>query len=230
MPLDYEERAGIAQARCMGYSFFADVFSTEVTREFIANMGSFEAEEGSKLQEFVALLGGADLDEVTQDVRSEFCALFLNMSAHPVFTSESVYLSGTHTIMQEPRNQVLAEYRSRGLAVDKDSFDWPEDHVSMEMLFMSHLCKQESDLCRQALEAEECTSIDADLAGVCDAQRSSSASISISGCPCLSSSSLRMPKHSFTRVLRSISTRSWKRNGRFSPPSRGICANLRLHT
>ena len=171
MPLDYEERAGIAQARCMGYSFFADVFSTEVTREFIANMGSFEAEEGSKLQEFVALLGGTDLDEVTQDVRSEFCALFLNMSAHPVFTSESVYLSGTHTIMQEPRNQVLAEYRSRGLAVDKDSFDWPEDHVSMEMLFMSHLCKQESDLCRQALEAGECTSIDADLAGVCDAQK-----------------------------------------------------------
>ena len=171
MPLDYEERAGIAQARCMGYSFFADVFSTEVTREFIANMGSFEAEEGSKLQEFVALLGGADLDEGTQDVRSEFCALFLNMSAHPVFTSESVYLSGTHTIMQEPRNQVLAEYRSRGLAVDKDSFDWPEDHVSMEMLFMSHLCKQESDLCRQALEAGECTSIDADLAGVCDAQK-----------------------------------------------------------
>ena len=170
MPLDYEERAGIAQARCMGYSFFADVFSTEVTREFIANMGSFEAEEGSKLQEFVALLGGADLDEVTQDVRSEFCALFLNMSAHPVFTSESVYLSGTHTIMQEPRNQVLAEYRSRGLAVDKDSFDWPEDHVSMEMLFMSHLCKQESDLCRQALEAGECTSIDAELVGVCDAQ------------------------------------------------------------
>ena len=171
MPLDYEERAGIAQARCMGYSFFADVFSTEVTREFIANMGSFEAEEGSKLQEFVALLSGADLDEVTQDVRSEFCALFLNMSAHPVFTSESVYLSGTHTIMQEPRNQVLAEYRSRGLAVDKDSFDWPEDHVSMEMLFMSHLCKQESDLCRQALEAGECTSNDADLAGVCDAQK-----------------------------------------------------------
>ena len=171
MPLDYEERAGIAQARCMGYSFFADVFSTEVTREFIANMGSFEAEEGSKLQEFVALLGGADLDEVTQDVRSEFCALFLNMSAHPVFTSESVYLSGTHTIMQEPRNQVLAEYRSRGLAVDKDSFDWPEDHVSMEMLFMSHLCKQESDLCRQAIEAGECTSIDAELAGVCDAQK-----------------------------------------------------------
>ena len=171
MPLDYEERAGIAQARCMGYSFFADVFSTEVTREFIANMGSFEAEEGSKLQEFVALLGGADLDEVTQDVRSEFCALFLNMSAHPVFTSESVYLSGTHTIMQEPRNQVLAEYRSRGLAVDKDSFDWPEDHVSMEMLFMSHLCKQESDLCRQALEAGERTSIGADLAGVCDAQK-----------------------------------------------------------
>lgn len=171
MPLDYEERAEIAQARCMGYSFFADVFSTEVTREFIANMGSFEAEEGSKLQGFVALLGGADLDEVTQDVRSEFCALFLNMSAHPVFTSESVYLSGTHTIMQEPRNQVLAEYRSRGLAVDKDSFDWPEDHVSMEMLFMSHLCKQESDLCRQALEAGERTSIDADLAGVCDAQK-----------------------------------------------------------
>lgn len=171
MPLDYEERAEIAQARCMGYSFFADVFSTEVTREFIANMGSFEAEEGSKLQEFVAMLGGANLDEVTQDVRSEFCALFLNMSAHPVFTSESVYLSGTHTIMQEPRNQVLAEYRSCGLAVDKDSFDWPEDHVSMEMLFMSHLCKQESDLCRQALEAGECTSIDTELAGVCDAQK-----------------------------------------------------------
>ncbi len=152
MPLEYGERALVADARRMAYMFFADVFSTEVTKDFIAGMASFGAVEGSKLSEFVTMIGESDLDQATQDVRSEFCALFLNMSAHPVFTSESVYLSGNHMIMQEQRNQVLEVYNAHHLSVDKESFDWPEDHISMEMLFMAHLCQLESDSCRSLME------------------------------------------------------------------------------
>ncbi|WP_302719129.1 molecular chaperone [uncultured Senegalimassilia sp.] len=152
MPLEYGERALVADARRMAYMFFADVFSTEVTKDFIAGMASFGAVEGSKLSEFVTMIGESDLDQVTQDVRSEFCALFLNMSAHPVFTSESVYLSGNHMIMQEQRNQVLEVYNAHHLSVDKESFDWPEDHISMEVLFMAHLCQLESDSCRSLME------------------------------------------------------------------------------
>ena len=152
MALNHCEAAQSADARRMAYSFFADVFSAEVNRDFVAGMSSFEAEEGSKLAEFTASLDGCDLDEATQDVRSEFCALFLNMCAHPVYTSESVYLSDNHVIMQEQRDQIVEVYRMYKLSVDRGSFDWPEDHISMEMLFMAHLCELERDLC---LEAEK---------------------------------------------------------------------------
>ena len=174
MSLDYGERFLVADARRMAYMFFADVFSTEVTEDFVANMASFEAVEGSKLAEFVKSLEESDFVRITQDLRSEFCALFLNMSAHPVFTSESVYLSGNHVIMQEQRNQVLDIYRFYNLAVDKDSFDWPEDHISMEMLFMAHLCELESELCHMASVAsaeDESISIDSRLASIVSAQK-----------------------------------------------------------
>ena len=154
MPLEYGERALVADARRMAYMFFADVFCTEVTKDFIAGMASFGAVEGSKLSELVAMIGESDLDQVTQDVRSEFCALFLNMSAHPVFTSESVYLSGNHMIMQEQRSQVVDIYSAHHLSVDNTSFDWPEDHISMEMLFMAHLCQLESNACRSLIDKE----------------------------------------------------------------------------
>ena len=152
MSLDHCEAAQAADARRMAYSFFADVFSTEVNRDFVAGMASFEAEEGSKLAEFAASLDGCDLDEATQDVRSEFCALFLNMCAHPVYTSESVYLSDNHVIMQEQRDQIVEVYRMYKLSVDRESFDWPEDHISMEMLFMAHLCELERNLHLEAGE------------------------------------------------------------------------------
>ena len=80
--------------------------------------------------------------------------MYLNMSAHPVYTSESVYLSDNHIIMQEPRNQVVDIYRLNGLAVDK-SFDWPEDHISMETLFMGYLCEQTAALARSVATGED---------------------------------------------------------------------------
>lgn len=152
MSLNYKEQADAADERRMAYSFFADVFSAEATEDFIEAMAGFQAVEGSMLGEFASSLKEADIAQVTKDVRSEFCALFLNMCAHPVFTSESVYLSDNHVIMQEQRDQVVDVYRIYKLAVDKDSFDWPEDHISMEMMFMAHLCKIEADLCRCALD------------------------------------------------------------------------------
>ena len=51
MALNHCEAAQSADARRMAYSFFADVFSAEVNRDFVAGMSSFEAEEGSKLAE-----------------------------------------------------------------------------------------------------------------------------------------------------------------------------------
>ncbi len=152
MSLDYKERADAADERRMAYSFFADVFSAEATEDFIGAMAGFQAVEGSMLGEFSSSLKEADIAQVTKEVRSEFCALFLNMCAHPVFTSESVYLSDNHVIMQEQRDQVVDVYRLYKLAVDKGSFDWPEDHISMEMMFMAHLCKIEADLCRCVLD------------------------------------------------------------------------------
>ncbi|MDR1727409.1 MAG: molecular chaperone TorD family protein [Acidobacteriota bacterium] len=54
---------------------------------------------------------------------------------------ESVYTSKERLIMQEARDQVLAIYRAKGLERIA-TFEVPEDHVSIELEFMSHLCRE----------------------------------------------------------------------------------------
>ena len=150
---NYAELAELLEARKMSYNFFSSVYYQEASEEFVRQLVDFEADEGTKLAEFVASLKQGDIAEIAQDVRCDFARLYLNMSAHPVYTSESVYLSDNHIIMQEPRNQVVDIYRLNGLAVDK-SFDWPEDHISMETLFMAHLCEQACVLARSVAAGE----------------------------------------------------------------------------
>ena len=167
----YAELAELTEARRLSYSFFSSVFYAEVNEEFIKELANFQADEGTTLAEFVASLKDADLAEVTQKTHSDYARLFLNMSANPVYTSESVYVSDEHLIMREQRDQVVDIYRLNGLEVDK-AFGQPEDHIAIEMLFMAHLCEQMGELLKEAQVAGADTeTLDVRIQTMLDAQK-----------------------------------------------------------
>ncbi len=145
--------------RSQAYAFFSNVFLSEVSEEFLASFASCCPEGSESLERFACMLETADHASVLSDLKADFAALFLNMSAHPVFTSESVYLSETHIMMQEQRDAVLEEYARCGFAVS-DSFREPEDHIAVELHFMSLLCGRAGAL----IESEDEASIDFDVA------------------------------------------------------------------
>jgi putative dimethyl sulfoxide reductase chaperone len=66
--------------------------------------------------------------------------------------------------MQEPRDQVLKLYRSMG--VDKSNqFKEPEDHVSLELQFMTHLCDKTNSALKEnnVSEARRCLEMQRDF-------------------------------------------------------------------
>lgn len=144
------------------YAFLSKVYEVELTRELIDKMRSgdvppldpksLDGLTDSDVQEGFALLSrgiaamkGKKLDDVWTDLASDFAGTFLGVKydilPHP---SESAYSSGDHLVYQKSRNDVLSYYREAGL--DKIStFTEPEDHVAIELIFMSLLARQTAD-------------------------------------------------------------------------------------
>lgn len=132
------------EERAEAYQFLSSVLYSEVTEEFLEGLLSFEAEEGSVIAAYVESLQGADLRQEAQELRCEFARLFLGMCANPIAAYESVFLSPNKCLMQDERDEVLAEYRAHGFAVSED-FKLPEDHVSVEFAFMSSLARKTAE-------------------------------------------------------------------------------------
>jgi TorA maturation chaperone TorD len=162
-PMDDEmtqpEMLEILQGRASSYSFLSAAYRQEVTTEFLqalvtelAGGVSKEAEsEGYRLLAGYALkIHKADLEKARVDLGAEYIALMLGASARAISPYESVYTSPEHLIMQEARDEVLAEYLQEGLT-RTDEFRLPEDHIAIELEFMSYLCQQAAD----AVEAED---------------------------------------------------------------------------
>jgi TorA maturation chaperone TorD len=140
--------------RVSTYSFLARMYEKELTKDIIKEMrqkGGFvdrirplveEGDamgEGAKiLIEYLESLRGRDLEQVELELASEYAGLFLGVWGSPPQPSESVYRSPDRLVMQEPRDEVLREYR--GHLVDKiEEFKEPEDHIALELYFMAHL-------------------------------------------------------------------------------------------
>ena len=128
------------ESRQLGYSLFSSLFYQEPTREFFEALSA--SDEGDVLACYIKAkeAEGHTLESLATSVKCEFSALFLGMSASPVMTSESVYLSPSHCLMQEQRDEVLSVYRAAGMKVE-DSFREPEDHIAVELSFMAFMCE-----------------------------------------------------------------------------------------
>lgn len=160
-------RESFAQ-RAQAYSFFSNVFMIEVNDAFLEGLKGCAVDESEQMSLFISSLDACEVEKTVADLKADFASTFLNMSAHPAFTSESVYLSDDHIMMQEQRDEVLESYRRCGFSVS-DSFREPEDHIAVELAFMSSLCERAArivgapDGSFDRFELEECVAAQRDF-------------------------------------------------------------------
>jgi TorA maturation chaperone TorD len=137
----------ILSSRSASYAFLSRAYRQEPTAEMLetliataASREDSEASEGDRvLNTYLRGLNIADRKKVESDLAAEFAALFLNASRQPVYPFESVYTSEEGLLMQRARDEVLKEYRRAGLERTQE-FREPEDHIALELEFMSNLC------------------------------------------------------------------------------------------
>lgn len=165
-----DDRTGavaLMESRKALYDFLSNAYFEEMTLGFLEGLRDRSQGLGPELEAFSASLVGADLEEVRTDLAVEYARLFLNMSPNPVPPYESVYTGELPVLMQEARDQVLAVYRSEGVAVVTE-VKIPEDHVALEFAFMAAMCQKTADALAAGDEDEADRCLDVQAAFVND--------------------------------------------------------------
>ncbi len=140
------------------YSFLSRLFEKELTEEILRELQE-KTDALSQLSTLKGLgnkklnAGLEDLDSFMKSSRSgqrnelqkslavEFAGLFQGAWPKSTHPSESAYTQGTKSAKEKKREQVIDAYKSVGL--DKaSSFNEPEDHIAVELQFMSYLAKE----------------------------------------------------------------------------------------
>lgn len=158
---DMQQWSNILKGRGAFYEFFALVFSKPADKEMLEVVKQFaphfkmvadetginELKGGSdKLEQFVATI--SDDNEYMNELNRNFTSTFL-LGGSSVPTSESVYRSQEHLLKQEPWEKVMEYYRKYQFGIPV-SIKEPEDHVSIESLFMYFLANK----CAEAIEQD----------------------------------------------------------------------------
>jgi len=139
------------------YRLLSRGFSTEVDEPFVDQLlklqpvvsGLAEDSENEDFMEGSRILGKF-VKRVESDyerdrrgfllkLAAEYASLFLNVGLKPVHLAESVYLGKNHLLYEEPYFDVVRIYGLYGFK-KKTAFREPEDHISVELEFMAHLC------------------------------------------------------------------------------------------
>ena len=100
-----------------------------------------------RLRRAIADMKNGRVDDVQVKLASEYAGIFLGIRDGVPHPSESAYLSASHLVFQEPRDQVMEVYRQVGLTKEKE-FVEPEDHISAELGFMAYMAAQTAELFR----------------------------------------------------------------------------------
>jgi putative dimethyl sulfoxide reductase chaperone len=134
------------------YQFLSRIFEKEVDSEFlvaIRDKKNFFARpiEGldknmtrglQLVNSYLDTSSNKSSDEICLELAVEYAGLFLGVWGKPPHPSESIYGSVGGLVMQKERDEVLILYNSAGLVLSKN-FREPEDHVAIELQFMSYL-------------------------------------------------------------------------------------------
>jgi TorA maturation chaperone TorD len=152
------------------YSFLARVYAKEVDVEFLrglkekrefflASAHDSEVQEAEfadgfrELAEYAGTLRDDELEKARLELAVEYAGVFLGAWKGVAHPSESAYKTEGHLIMQKPRDEVLAKFRSMGLQKSED-FPEPEDHVALELQFMAHMSEKTGNALRDGKYAD----------------------------------------------------------------------------
>ena len=137
-----------ARDLALTYRFLARALSdTEVSEDFLDALKNLPTPLGCDLDGFIDQLAHGSAAHWHAELAADHAACLLGMSASPVSPYESVYTSDNHLMMQDARDQVVRDYAAQGLAALQGQ-RIPEDHIALELEFMSEL------LGRSAAQAE----------------------------------------------------------------------------
>lgn len=176
-----QELISVNENRKVLYGFLARIYATEVTVDYLRELsekkelflasaedpevrGTELADGFRQIAEYASSLKGMDLESVRLELAVEYAGLFLGVWRVPPHPSESSYLTERQLVMQKPRDDVLKIYRS--MSLDKaGNFAEPEDHIALELQFMTHLCEKTSTVLRDSnfLEAKKCLEVQGDF-------------------------------------------------------------------
>jgi len=149
----FEDLDAVSVSRQALYSFLSRVFERELTVDIIGELqgssdaigklaplrglGNRKLNEGLDLLEsFLKTSRSEPNEEVQKRLAAEFAGLFRGGSQKATRPSESSYLAGRRSA--KPLDQITTMYKSVGL--DKaPTFDEPDDHIAIELQFMSYL-------------------------------------------------------------------------------------------
>ena len=93
------------------------------------------------------------LDEYIQDLAVEFARLFVGPKNPPAIPYASFYLSESKTVMTDVTSDVRKRYLDAGMAV-KDLYSTPDDHIGIELEFISYLTEKIIDLYEDGQRSE----------------------------------------------------------------------------
>lgn len=152
-----EELIVVNEQRAATYGFLSRLFRSEVTPEFLNELhgmrfrvstGNDSVDEGHRLMAtYLSGLWANSVTELAADYMRTFFGHGYNGHA-AAYPFESVYASEKRLLMQDARDEVLALYRSAGLA-KQESWKEGEDHVALELEFMQILSQRVADALRE---------------------------------------------------------------------------------
>ncbi|PIE69727.1 MAG: molybdopterin oxidoreductase [Deltaproteobacteria bacterium] len=139
-------------ARARIYQLLSVLYQDELHLDLVRSMGEgkfYESMERlqqrctiqdfcSGLAKMAAALKAEDSAAVYAELRSEYAELFLNAGKNPAFPYESCYVSREPLVMQAPVGEVRKAFKEAGVRKN-EAFTDLDDHIAVELAFMSHL-------------------------------------------------------------------------------------------
>lgn len=125
----------------------ARLFWNVIDREALAtlDLSAFDG-MGEKVTQAQAALAhdaqrALEDEEVARNLRVEFTTLFASPRLNAPLPYESLFVHEGGLLMQDARDEAVRRYRHAGFSVDWEGHE-PEDHLSVELLYLAHLEEQ----------------------------------------------------------------------------------------
>lgn len=140
--------------------FLKQVFLREPTKESLQELEKIgitteenDIDRGFNLITSASTKNKDRLDEYVEELALEFARLFIGPKNPPAIPYASFYLSESKTVMTDITTEVRKRYLDAGMAV-KDLYSTPDDHIGIELEFISYLTEKIIDLHENGNRAE----------------------------------------------------------------------------